>query len=59
MSSVLDGTNAMTVKKSGLQRRTRFHSILNIYINCRNHQYRALCLPHLTKDPDIAELLSD
>ena len=58
MFSVLEGTNAMSGKDTGLQRRIRFYSPFNIYINCRNHRL-ALCLPHLMKDSDIGELLSD
>ena len=58
MFSLLDGSNAMSRKKSGLQRRIRFHPLFNIYINCRNHRL-ALCLLHLMKDPDVGELLSD
>ena len=46
---VLDGTNSMSRKKSGLST-----SPYNIYyINCRNHQL-ALCLPDLMKNPDFA-----
>ena len=56
--SVLDGTNAMSGKKSGLQRRIRHYSTFNIFINCRNHRL-ALCLPHIMKDPDFSELLMD
>ena len=54
--SVLDGTNAMSGKKNGLQRRIRNFSPFNIYIKCRNHRL-ALCLPHLTKNIEYAELL--
>ena len=56
--SVLDGTNSMSGKKNGLQRRIRNYSPFNIYINCRNHCL-ALCLPHLMKDQYLGELLSD
>ena len=56
--SVLDGTNSASGKNTGLQRRIRFYSLFNIYINCRNHR-QALCLPHLMKDVDFAELLID
>ena len=48
----------MSGKNTGLQRRIRFYSPFNIYINCRNHR-PALCLPHLMKDVDFAELLID
>ena len=61
MFSVFHGTNAMSGKKSGFQKRIRFHSHFNIlmyYTNCRNHPL-ALYLPHVMKDPDIGELLSD
>ena len=56
--SVLDGTNSMSGKKTGLQRRIRHYSPHNIYINCRNHRL-ALCLPHLMKKPEFAEMLLD
>ena len=56
--SVLDGNNAMSGKKNGLQRRRRNFSPFNIYINCRNHRL-ALCLPHLMKNIEYAELLLD
>ena len=58
MFSVLDGTNSMSGNNSGLQRRIRFYSPFNMYINCRNHRL-ALCLLHLMKDADFAELLID
>ena len=56
--SVLDGTNAMSGKKNGLQRRIRNFSPFNIHVNCRNHRL-ALCLPHLMKNIEYAELLLD
>ena len=56
--SVLDGANAMSGKYNGLQRRIRNFSPFNIYINCRNHRL-ALCLPHLTKNIEYAELVLD
>ena len=43
---------------NGLQRGIRFYSPFNMYINCRNHRL-ALCLHHLMKDVDFAELLID
>ena len=58
MFSVLDGTNSMCGKKTGLQIRIRFYSPFNIYINCRNHCL-ALCLRHLMKDVNSAEILTD
>ena len=58
MLSVLDGTNSMSGKNTGLQRRIRFYSPFNMYINCRNHRL-ASCLLHLMKDADFAELLID
>lgn len=56
--SVLDGTNTMSGKKSGLQRRIRHESPFNIYINCRCHRL-ALCFPHLMKHEDFKDLLVD
>ena len=46
--SGLDGTNAMSGKQKGLQRRIRHISPYAIYLNCRNHRL-ALCLVHLMK----------
>ena len=48
----------MSGMNNGLQRGIRFYSPFNIYINCRNHRL-ALCLHHLMKDVDFAELLID
>ena len=56
MFSVLDDTNSMCGKNTGLQRQIKFYSPFNIYINCRNHQL-VLCLPHVMKDVAFAELL--
>ena len=42
----LDGTNAMTGERKGLQRLIRHTSPHSLYINCRNHRL-ALCLVHL------------
>ena len=56
--SVLDGTNSVSGKNTGLQRRIRFYSLFNMHINCRNHRL-ALCLPHVMKNVDFAELLID
>ena len=58
MFSVLDGTNSMGGKNTGLQKRIRFYFPFNMYINCRKHRV-ALCLPHLIKDADFAKLLTD
>ena len=46
--SGLDGTNAMSGEKKGLQRRIRHVSPYALYLNCRNHRL-ALCLVHLLK----------
>ena len=46
--SGLDGTNAMSGDKKGLQRRIRHVSPFAIYMNCRTHRL-ALCLVHLLK----------
>ena len=46
--SGLDGTNAMSGERKGLQRRIRHVSPSAIYTNCRNH-HLALCLVHLLK----------
>ena len=48
-SSVLDGTNTMSGRKNGLQRRIRNESPNEIYVNCRNY-WLTLCLPHIMKD---------
>ena len=56
--SVLDGTNSMSGKKNGLQRRIRYSSPFSIYINCRNHCL-ALCLLHLMKDICLGEIMND
>ena len=42
----LDGTNAMSGERKGLQRLIRRMSPHSLYINCRNHRL-ALCLVHL------------
>ena len=49
--SGLDGTNAMSGKQKGLQRRIRHVSPYVLYMNCRNHRL-ALCLVHLFKKYD-------
>ena len=42
--SILDGTNAMSGKKNGLQRRIRIFSPFNRYINFRIHRQMLYCL---------------
>ena len=44
--SCLDGSNAMSDKHTGLQRRIRRFASFSIYVNCRCH-WLALCLKHL------------
>lgn len=44
----MDGTNAMSGERKGLQRRIRHTSPHSLYINCNNHRL-ALCLKHDTK----------
>ena len=56
--SVLDGTNTMTEKRSGLQKRFKNFSPFNIYINCCNCRL-VLCLPHLIKNTECFEVLFD
>ena len=56
--SVLDGTNAMSGKEGRLQRRIRYYSSFNIYINCRNHRL-ALCLLHIMKNRKFSDMLAD
>ena len=46
--SGLDGTNAMSGERKGLQRCTRHVSPFAVYMNCRNHRL-ALCFVHLLK----------
>ena len=46
--SSLDGTNAMSGERKGLQRCIRHVSPFAVYMNCRNHCL-ALCLVHLLK----------
>ena len=46
--SCLNGTNAMSGERKGLQRHIRHKSPFAIYMNCRNHRL-ALCLVHLLK----------
>ena len=58
MFSVLDDTNSVRGKNTGLQRQIKFYSSFNIYNNCRNH-HLALCLTHMMKDVDFAELPID
>jgi hypothetical protein len=54
--SGLDGTNAMSGERKGLQRLIRHTSPHSMYINCRNHRL-ALCLVHLIpKYPKLKEL---
>ena len=48
----LDGTNAMSGERKGLQRRIRHLAPYSIYLNCSNHRL-ALCLVHLIKKYDI------
>ena len=45
----LDGTNSMSGRSTGLQRRIRHLSPHSIYINCRCHRL-ALCFKHLIGD---------
>ena len=56
--SVLDGTNSISAKKNGLQKRIRYYYPFSIYINCRNHRL-ALSLPHLMKDICLGEIIND
>ena len=56
MFSGLDGTNAMSGERKGLQRRLRHASPFNVYLNCRNHRL-ALCLVHLIKKYEVLESL--
>ena len=56
--SVLDGTNSISGKKNGLQKRIRYYSPFSIYINCKNHRL-ALSLPHLMKDICLGEIIND
>ena len=61
MFSVLEGTNAMSGKRSVLQKRIRLHSPFSMYNNCWNH-HLASCLLHLMKEllKELnGELLSD
>ena len=51
--SGLDGTNAMSGERKGLQRLIRHSSPHSLYLNCRNHRL-ALCLVHLM--PKYAKL---
>ena len=44
--SVLDGTNAMSGERKGLQQLIQHTSPYAQYLNCRNHRL-ALCLVHL------------
>ena len=55
--SVLDGTNTMSERKNGLQRRIGKESPHDIYVNCRNSRL-AFCLPHLMQDEELAPLLA-
>ena len=54
--SGLDGTNAMSGERKGLQRRIRHVSPFAVYMNCRNHRL-ALCLVHLLKSYSELESL--
>ena len=54
--SGLDGTNAMSGERKGLQRRIRHVSPFAVYMNCRNHCL-ALCLVHLLKSYSELESL--
>ena len=52
-SSGLDGTNTMSGKEIGMQRKIQHVSPYALYINYRNH-ILALCLVHLIKEyPDL------
>ena len=53
-----DGTNVMSDKEGGLQRRTGHYSPFNIYMICHNHCL-ALCLPHIVKNKKFSEMLAD
>ena len=55
--SVRDGTNAMSGKEGGLQRRIRHYSPFKMYVNCRNHRL-ALCLPHIIKNKKFSNMLA-
>ena len=46
--SGLDGTNAMSDEKKGLQRQLRHVSPFAVYMNCCKHRF-ALCLVHFLK----------
>ena len=54
--SSLDGINAMSGKRKGLQRRKRHVSPFAVYMNCCNHCL-ALCLMHLLKSYSELESL--
>ena len=56
--SALDGTNAMSGKEGGSQRRKQHYSPFNIYMNCRNHCL-ALCLPQIMKNKKFSNMLAD
>ena len=56
--SVLDGTNSISGKKYGLQRRIRYYAPFGIYINCRNHRLD-LCSPHLMKSICLGKIVND
>ena len=56
--SVLDGTNTMSGKVGGLQRRIQHYSPFNVYANCRNHCL-ALCLPCNIKNKKSSNMLAD
>ena len=58
LSSVLDGSNAMSGEKNGLQRRVSNFSSFNIYISYCNHR-PAVCWPQLMKNTKYAVLLLD
>ena len=53
----LDGTNAMSGERRGLQRRLRHLSPFCIYLNCTNHRL-ALVLVHLMKMGEFDTLVS-
>ena len=56
--SGLDGTNAMSGERKGLQRRIRHVSPFAVYMNCCNHCL-ALCLVHLLKSYSELESLDE
>ena len=53
--SCLNGTNAMSGERKGLQRHISHKSPFAIYMNCRNHRL-ALCLVHLKMYHELESL---